>query len=48
MNELARMVVEYWLYWSVPLVFLAIVLWIYRPSARKRYKEDGNIPFRGD
>lgn len=48
MNEVVGLVAEYWLYWGVPLVFLAIVAWIYRPSAKKRYKADGNIPFRGD
>jgi hypothetical protein len=45
MNEIVDVVKEYWLYWSIPLVFLAVVLWIYRPSARSRYKEDGNMPF---
>jgi cbb3-type cytochrome oxidase subunit 3 len=45
MNEVFNVVAEYWLYWSVPLIFLTIVAWIYRPSAKKRYKADGNIPF---
>lgn len=27
------------------LAFLAIVAWVYRPSARKRYEANGNIPF---
>ena len=29
-------------------LFLGIVIWIYRPSARKRYEADGNLPFYGD
>ena len=36
------------LYLGVPLLFVAIVAWIYRPSAKKRYQADGNIPFYGD
>lgn len=39
------MLAEYWLYWAVPLIFLVIVIWVYRPSAKKRYKDDGLIPF---
>lgn len=39
------MFAEYWLYVIVPVIFVAIVLWVYRPSAKKRYKADGRIPF---
>lgn len=39
------MLAEYWLYLVVPLIFVAIVLWVYRPSAKRRYKADGMIPF---
>jgi cbb3-type cytochrome oxidase subunit 3 len=42
------MVGEYWLYVIVPVIFVAIVLWVYRPSAKKRYKADGRIPFDAD
>ena len=42
------MLAEYWLYMVVPLIFVAIVIWIYRPSAKRRYKADGDIPFEGD
>jgi cbb3-type cytochrome oxidase subunit 3 len=48
MNQTVSMLTEYWLYWGVPLVFLVIVIWIYRPNAKKRYKADGSIPFEGD
>lgn len=42
------MFADYWLYMVVPLIFVAIVIWVYRPSAKRRYKSDGNIPFEGD
>jgi cbb3-type cytochrome oxidase subunit 3 len=39
------MIAEYGLYLVVPLIFVAIVLWVYRPAAKRRYKADGMIPF---
>lgn len=39
------MFAAYWLYLVIPLLFVAVVLWVYRPSAKKRYKADGMIPF---
>lgn len=35
-------------YWVIPLVFIAIVAWIYRPGAKRRYTADGEIPFDED
>lgn len=48
MNQLVNLAVEYRFQLGGILVFLVIVAWIYRPSARKRYEADGNIPFYGD
>jgi len=48
MDPFVDMLTEYGLYIAMPVAFLAVVLWIYRPSAKKRYKADGNIPFYGD
>lgn len=48
MSQFVSMVLEYALYMVIPLAFLAIVAWVYRPSAKKRYQADGNIPFSGD
>lgn len=45
MTRIANMIGEYWLYFGIPLVFLAIVAWVYRPAAKNRYEADGNIPF---
>jgi cbb3-type cytochrome oxidase subunit 3 len=48
MSQLANMLSEYGLYVGIPLTFLAVVAWIYRPSAKKGYQKDGDIPFYGD
>lgn len=31
---------------GVPLIFLIIVLYVFRPGARRRYQKDAEIPFR--
>lgn len=28
-----------------PLVVILVAAWVFRPSARARYRKDGNIPF---
>jgi cbb3-type cytochrome oxidase subunit 3 len=48
MDQIVNMLTEYWPYFGVPVVFLAVVAWIYRPGAKRRYKADGSIPFEGD
>jgi hypothetical protein len=45
MNQLAGLVSEYGLYGASLLAFVAIVVWTFRPSAKKRYQADGSIPF---
>jgi len=39
---------SYGLFFGVPLLFLAVVLWVYRPGAAGRYREDGRLPFPPD
>lgn len=48
MSQLANMLTEYGLYLGIPLAFLVVVGWIYRPSAKKSYRDDGGMPFYGD
>lgn len=36
------------LFLGLPLAFLAIVLWVYRPGVARRYRADGRIPFLGE
>lgn len=48
MDQFINFIAEYGLFLGIPLVFVAVVIWIYRPSAKKRYLADGNLPFYGD
>jgi cbb3-type cytochrome oxidase subunit 3 len=48
MDQLIDLFAKYGIFLGIPLLFLAIVVWIYRPSAKKRYEADGNLPFYGD
>jgi cbb3-type cytochrome oxidase subunit 3 len=48
MDELIRLITAYGLYLGLPLVFLGIVIWVFRPSARKRYEAGGKLPFQDD
>jgi cbb3-type cytochrome oxidase subunit 3 len=48
MDQLIDLFAKYGIFLGIPLIFLAIVVWIYRPSAKKRYEADGNLPFYGD
>lgn len=46
MNTLLNDIGTYGLFLGLPLIFLAIVLWVYRPGAAWRYRADARIPFR--
>ena len=48
MSQLVNFLAEYGPYLGIPLVFLLIVAWIFRPGAKKRYEADGNLPFYED
>jgi len=48
MNQYLNLFAEYALFLGIPLAFLLVVAWIYRTSAKKRYQDDGDIPFHGD
>jgi len=45
MTQVVNLLTQYGFYVGVPLALLAIIAWIYRPGAKKRYEADGNIPF---
>jgi cbb3-type cytochrome oxidase subunit 3 len=30
---------------GIPVIFLLIVAWVFRPGARQKYRRDANIPF---
>jgi len=48
MGQLVHFLTQYGFFIGIPLLFLAVVAWIYRPSAKKGYQADGNLPFYGD
>ena len=48
MTQVANLLTQYGFYVGLPLALLTVVIWIYRPSAKKRYEADGNIPFDED
>jgi cbb3-type cytochrome oxidase subunit 3 len=35
-------------FFGIPLIFIGIVIWVFRPGSKKRYQEDANLPFYGD
>jgi cbb3-type cytochrome oxidase subunit 3 len=39
---------EYGWFFGLPLVLLAVIAWVYRPGARRRYQRDSTIPFDDD
>ncbi|HNA29682.1 MAG TPA: CcoQ/FixQ family Cbb3-type cytochrome c oxidase assembly chaperone [Thiobacillaceae bacterium] len=48
MDYLINMLSEYGLFLGIPLVFLAVVAWVYRPGATQAYREDADLPFLED
>ncbi len=47
MSHLVDLLGTYGLFLGLPLLFLAIVFWVYRPGAAHRYRQDGRLPFAG-
>ena len=48
MDAIANFSWTYAWYLLIPLVFIALIAWIYRPGAKGRYVADGKIPFNED
>lgn len=44
LQEFAR---SFWVIWLM-LLFGLVIWWAYRPKNRKRFEEDGKIPFKDD
>ena len=38
---------SFWVVWMVA-IFIAIILWVFWPSHKKRYEEAGRIPLEDD
>lgn len=45
MQTLIHDLSTYGLFLGLPLLFLGIVLWVYRPGAKGSYRADGRLPF---
>lgn len=48
MNSWLEAIAPYLVWFGIPLAFVALVIWVYRPGARRRYQQDATIPFRED
>lgn len=48
MDQIVNFLGDYGFFLGMPLLFIAIVIWVFRPGAKKRYQADGNLPFIGD
>jgi len=45
MNQISILLAEYWVYFCVPLIFLGVVVWVFRPTGKASFQADGEIPF---
>jgi cbb3-type cytochrome oxidase subunit 3 len=45
MSPFLDLLSTYGLFLGIPILFLLIVFWIYRPGAARRYREDARLPF---
>jgi hypothetical protein len=45
MNQLDQSIVSWVLFLGLPLAFLALVAWLWRPGSGPRYRRDARIPF---
>ena len=48
MDEIIAFITQYGFFLGIPLLFIGIVIWVFRPGSKKRYQEDSNLPFYGD
>lgn len=48
MENFINLLADYSLFLGIPFLFLVLVIWVYRPSAKRRYQEDADISFRDD
>lgn len=48
MTHLFGLLSQYGWFFAVPIAFLAVIAWVYRPGAGQRYRSDAKIPLRDD
>ena len=45
MNQIAIMLTEYWAYLCIPLIFVGVIVWVFRPTGKAGFRAAGEIPF---
>ena len=48
MYEALRHFADSWALAALTLIFLAILVWIFRPGSRRSYRDQADIPFKYD
>jgi cbb3-type cytochrome oxidase subunit 3 len=48
MDAIINFITQYGFFFGIPLIFIGIVIWVFRPGAKQRYQADANLPFHGD
>lgn len=46
--ETLRQFADSWALLALSLVFLAVLLWVFRPGSRRNYQDQAEIPFKHD
>ncbi|MFO7641737.1 MAG: cbb3-type cytochrome c oxidase subunit 3 [Candidatus Competibacteraceae bacterium] len=44
MQTITQFLLDYGWFIGIPVAFILVVLYVFRPSARKKYEEHGKIP----
>jgi cbb3-type cytochrome oxidase subunit 3 len=48
MTSLLDLLSRYGWFFGVPIVFLVVIAWVFRPGAGRRYRKDAKMPFEDD
>lgn len=48
MDDIINFIVQNAFFFGIPLIFIGVVIWVFRPSAKKRYQADAKLPFDSD
>ncbi|MDV7397183.1 cbb3-type cytochrome c oxidase subunit 3 [Arthrospira platensis SPKY1] len=46
MQAIAQFLSDYGWFIGIPVAFILVVLYVFRPGARKKYEDHGKIPLR--
>ncbi len=46
--NLTQLIEQYGWFFGIPIAFLLVVWYVFRPQRRKRYERDARIPFEED